>query len=108
MIWKILRTLLLKDIVKALLVGLNRCFTRPVTTNLKDIKRSNGFRNEFTIDKSKCIHCGLCEGNCPNGSIKLVPIEGPVIDQNKCCCCRICAKACPRSAIQIKPRRTSN
>jgi ferredoxin len=40
----------------------------------------------YKIDGNKCIACGLCESECPNGAIS----EGDthyVIDPQKCCEC---------------------
>lgn len=46
-----------------------------------------------------CIHCGLCEKNCPESVIKLV--DGyPIWEKDRCCKCSACINRCPAKAIQ--------
>lgn len=101
MLKKLFKTILLKDIVDALAIGFKCCFTKTLTQKLKNIKRSEKFRKELIINKKKCIKCGICEGICPNKSVKLPPHSVPVFDFNKCCFCGLCQKACPKLAIEI-------
>jgi len=75
------------------------------------------FRGEVIMPHSennehKCTGCGICEINCPNGSIEIisksiVTPEGKkkrIIDQHiyhlgMCTLCNLCVKACPTGAI---------
>lgn len=107
MIKKVLKTILLKDIFDALFVGIRCCFKKPVTKKLSEIKKVNKFRKALEVDTQKCIRCGLCEGICPNKSIKLSPNKYPVFDEKRCCFCDLCRKACPRSAIDHNPKITT-
>lgn len=67
------------------------------------------------IDKGKdakaacsvaCIKCKLCEKNCPEDAVHVVPSGSgavAVIDYEKCTNCGICATRCPTKAIEIIP-----
>ena len=77
------------------------------------------FRGEVIMphDKNnehKCTGCGICEMNCPNGSIEviskmIVTPEGKkkrIIDKHiyhlgMCTMCNLCVKACPTGAIEM-------
>jgi NADH-quinone oxidoreductase chain I len=61
-------------------------------------------------DKNACIACGICEKNCPSGSIK--KIEGEkregekrktatvyILDYTTCSQCGICVETCPSDAL---------
>ncbi|MCC6146829.1 MAG: 4Fe-4S binding protein [Anaerolineaceae bacterium] len=51
----------------------------------------------YTIDQEKCIQCGVCECECPEGAI--VEIDGLyTIDAALCNECGSCADACPSEA----------
>ncbi len=102
MIKKLLNVIFLKDIFDALHVGLKCCFKKPVTKKLFQTKRSNNSRGILEVDTKKCIKCGLCEGICPNKSVKLIGNEYPIFDIKHCCYCDLCKKACPKFAIKTK------
>ena len=63
----------------------------------------------FTVDKEKCIGCGLCMKNCPADAItrtdytapghKLASVE---IDPGKCVKCGVCMSNCKFGAISKK------
>lgn len=58
------------------------------------------FRNtkKFYAD-DKCISCGLCAKNCPDGAIKIRDGK-PVWIKSKCQHCTACINCCPTEAIQ--------
>jgi ferredoxin len=52
-----------------------------------------------TVDPDACTQCGICEQECPVGSVTLDPF--PQIDQT-CCDCFNCIRLCPEDAIEPK------
>lgn len=60
----------------------------------------------FTIDKDKCIGCGMCVRNCPAGTIYQTDYVAPGhklssyhIDPSKCIKCSACMDNCKFKAI---------
>ncbi|MBM1154472.1 4Fe-4S binding protein [archaeon] len=54
-----------------------------------------------TVDRNKCIRCGLCWVFCPDIAISFNEEGYPIIDYDYCKGCGICANECPRNAISM-------
>ncbi|MBR1652310.1 MAG: 4Fe-4S binding protein [Alloprevotella sp.] len=111
--------------VKTLCVGLKTTmrefFTKKITEqypeNRKELVMFDRFRGSLVMphnenNEHKCIACGLCMTNCPNGTIevksKMVETEDGkkkkildeyIYDQGICMYCQVCVRVCPQDAI---------
>jgi NADH-quinone oxidoreductase subunit I len=91
--------------------------TQQYPENREKLVMFDRFRGEVIMvhnssNEHKCTGCGICEINCPNGSIEIISKsvltpEGKkkrIIDQHiyhlgMCTFCNLCVKACPTDAI---------
>lgn len=86
----------------------------------KKLEMFDRFKGEVIMlhneaNEHKCTACGICEMNCPNGTISVIP-ESFVIDGKKkrvldkhiyrlgmCTFCGLCVKNCPSQALAFIP-----
>jgi len=113
--------------VKSLLVGMKvtgSYFFRPSTivtekypNNRKDLVMFDRFKGEVIMphnekNEHKCTGCGICEMNCPNGSIEIISktittedgkkkkaIDKHIYHLGMCTFCALCVKTCPSNAL---------
>ncbi len=59
----------------------------------------NGQTIQFVVDNFLCTSCGVCEGVCPHGAVKMqisrYGIFTPIINRSACTQCALCVKTCP-------------
>lgn len=113
--------------IKSLLLGMSvtwkELWTKKVTQqypeNRKTLVISDRWRSELTMphdenNEHACTACGICEMNCPNGTIKVTPEFIETADGKKkkilatyqwdmgmCTFCNLCVLTCPSDAIKF-------
>lgn len=113
--------------VKSLLTGMGvtgKEFVTPKITeqypeNRATLQIADRFRAELTLiyddqGRHKCIACGICQMNCPNGTIHLDTkmVELPdgkkkrkldkyMYDLGSCTFCMLCVTSCPQHALEF-------
>ncbi len=113
--------------VKSLLTGMGvtgKEFVTPKITeqypeNRATLEIADRFRAELTLKydesgRTKCIACGICQMNCPNGTIHLTTkmVELPdgkkkrkldkyMYDLGSCTFCMLCVTTCPQDALEF-------
>lgn len=53
------------------------------------------------IDEDNCISCGICQKNCPSGSIETKENKKRYNIKNECLMCYQCIKPCPSNVCKI-------
>jgi NADH-quinone oxidoreductase subunit I len=86
---------------------------KPVTVQYPEQKREmpERFRFRIFLKLDDCVGCTLCEQVCPNGSIKMQPVDRenprnkrkiyPDVNFGTCTVCRNCQEICPTDAIYL-------
>lgn len=113
--------------IKSLVTGMavtGKEFVTPKITeqypeNRETLQIGDRFRAELTLiydneGHHKCIGCGICQMNCPNGTIKLETkmVELPdgkkkrkldkyLYDLGSCTFCMLCVTTCPQHALEF-------
>lgn len=93
--------------------------TQQYPENRDTLKMFDRFRGEVVMPHNEnnehlCTGCGICELNCPNGSIEIISkmietedgkkkkaIDKHIYHLSMCTLCNLCVKACPTGAIQM-------
>jgi len=93
--------------------------TKQYPENRKKLKMLDRFKGEVVMphdenNEHKCTACGICEMNCPNGSIEVVSAMQEMPDGKKkrvlqkhiyhlgmCTFCNLCVKTCPSNALAM-------
>lgn len=113
----------LKSLVQGMQVTGKELVTPKVTEcypeNRGTLKIADRFRAELTLKydaegRHKCIGCGICQMNCPNGTIQLTTkmVELPdgkkkraldtyLYDLGSCTFCMLCVTTCPQDALEF-------
>lgn len=114
----------LKSLVDGLQVTGKELVTKKITEQYPENRKTQHiaqerFRAELTLKydgegNHKCIGCGICQMNCPNGTIKLTTkmVEMPdgkkkrkldkyMYDLGSCTFCMLCVTTCPQNALEF-------
>ncbi|OIP00753.1 MAG: NADH dehydrogenase [Bacteroidetes bacterium CG2_30_33_31] len=91
--------------------------TQKYPENRKTLKMTERFKGEVIMmhdenNQHACTGCGICELNCPNGSIEIITdkitneagksikiIDKHIYHLSMCTFCELCIKTCPSDAI---------
>ncbi|HLP73875.1 MAG TPA: 4Fe-4S binding protein [Bacteroidales bacterium] len=91
--------------------------TQKYPENRKDLVMFDRFKGEVIMphnekNEHKCTGCGICEMNCPNGSIEIITktvetedgkkkkvIDKHIYRLSMCTFCGLCVKTCPSNAL---------
>ena len=113
----------IKSLCNGLSVTFRELWTPKVTERYPENRKENNiperFRGTLVMphnekNEHKCIGCGICQMQCPNGTIKVVTEMVETADGKKkkqlvryeydhgCCMyCMLCTRACPQGAIEF-------
>ncbi|MBD5358387.1 MAG: 4Fe-4S binding protein [Bacteroides sp.] len=87
--------------------------------NRSTLQIADRFRAELTLKydsegRHKCIACGICQMNCPNGTIQLTTkmvdlpdgkkkrkLDKYMYDLGSCTFCMLCVTTCPQDALEF-------
>ena len=91
--------------------------TQKYPNNRKDLVMFDRFKGEVIMphnekNEHKCTGCGICEINCPNGTIEIISksivtedgkkkraIDKHIYRLGMCTFCALCVKTCPSNAL---------
>ncbi len=113
----------LKSLVTGMAVTGKEFVTPKVTEqypeNRDTLQIADRFRAELTLKydaegRHKCIACGICQMNCPNGTIKITTkmvdlpdgkkkrkLDKYMYDLGSCTFCMLCVTTCPQDALEF-------
>jgi len=95
----------------------SKIITQKYPENRKTLKMFDRFKGELIMPHNEnnqhhCTGCGICEFNCPNGSIEIITdkittedgktkriIDKHIYHLSMCTFCGLCVKSCPSNAI---------
>lgn len=89
-------------------VILKNAFKKPSTRMYPSVQRVpfERARGQLEIDHEKCIHCGLCQRQCPADAITVIRQEGVwKLNAYRCIICGECVQKCPKKCLSINPNR---
>ncbi|MBP3228972.1 MAG: 4Fe-4S binding protein [Bacteroidaceae bacterium] len=112
----------IKSVAVGLKTTMRELFVKKITQqypeNRKELVMFDRFRGSLTMphnekNEHKCVACGICQMQCPNGTInvvsEMVEADGKKKKQlvryeynlGSCMFCNLCVTACPHGAIEF-------
>lgn len=113
----------LKSLIDGMVVTGKELVTPKITEcypeNRNTLQIADRFRAELTLKydqdgRHKCIACGICQMNCPNGTIQLTTkmvdlpdgkkkrkLDKYMYDLGSCTFCMLCVTTCPQDALEF-------
>ena len=91
-----------------LTIILKNLFKQPATRLYPNVKREpyERTRGRLEIDHEKCIHCGICQRQCPADAISVNrQNEYWQLNAFRCIICGECVLKCPKKCLEIKTDR---
>jgi NAD-dependent dihydropyrimidine dehydrogenase PreA subunit len=55
----------------------------------------------LTLNKDKCIGCGMCIEVCPHAVFRIKGKKAEIVDKDSCMECGACTMNCPGNAIHV-------
>lgn len=114
----------IKSLATGMRVTLGELFTKKVTEqypeNRATLVISDRFRGDLTMphdenNEHACTACGICQMNCPNGTIRIISktietedgkkkkiLDEYYYDLGMCTFCNLCVITCPSDAIKFE------
>lgn len=94
----------------------DKIVTQQYPENRKKLTMYDGYKGEIIMphnsnNEHKCTGCGICQINCPNGSIEVLTFTEEIDGKSKkvldkhlyhidmCTFCGLCVKTCPSNAL---------
>ncbi len=112
-------------LLQGLYISMLNMYRKKVTEkypeNRKTKQKMERFRGELIMphnerNEHKCTACGICQMNCPNGTIQVISkkvadetgkekrvLDKHLYDIGCCIFCDLCTTTCPQDAITWKP-----
>jgi len=113
------------SLVSGMVITMRELFTKKVTEqypeNRATLKVAERFRGQLVMphdenNEHSCTGCGICQMNCPNGTIKVITkmiqaedgakpkraLDKYYYDLGQCTFCNLCVINCPSKAIEFR------
>lgn len=103
-----------QGLLKGLRITLGHFFEKKITCKYPEVKPNlpPRTRGSFTLNRAKCIACGVCANVCPNHVIKISSVKdennkkkltGYYMYLERCLFCGLCVESCPTKALKTTP-----
>lgn len=60
-------------------------------------------RGAVVAEPGRCVQCGICSHNCPNGiDVRAIARDGGIVADRRCLLCGSCVARCPRGTLSFR------